>query len=97
MEGLKRKLERKEGQNPTERQLRNILNLTDEGRKEEKKRKVKQLEEDIHFLNKDIKLTEKKIDDLSFEYEDIKKEMIKRNLAKFYTNLDAFAIIRLVD
>ena len=97
MEGLKRKLERKEGQNPTERQLRNILNLTDEGRKEEKKRKVKQLEEDIHFLNKDIKLTEKKIDDLSFEYADIKKEMIKRNLAKFYTNLDAFAIIRLVD
>ncbi|MGB5912401.1 MAG: helicase-related protein [Promethearchaeia archaeon] len=97
IEGLMRKLEKKERQRPTERQLRNISNLTDEGGKEEKKRKVKQLEEDIRFLNKDIKLTEKKIDDLSFEYEDIKKEMIKRNLAKFYTNLDAFAIIRLVD
>ncbi|MFW9947226.1 MAG: helicase-related protein [Candidatus Odinarchaeota archaeon] len=97
IEGLKRNLERKEKQMPTERQLRNISNLTDEGRKEEKKRKVRELEEDIQFLNKDIRFTEKKIDDLLFEYEDIKREMIKRNLAKFYTNLDAFAIIRLVD
>jgi len=97
IEGLKRKLDGKERQRPTERQLSNISNLTDEGRKEEKKRKVKQLEEDILFLNKDIRLTNKKIDDLSFEYEDIKREMSKRNLAKFYTNLDAFAIIRLVD
>ncbi len=90
-------MERKERQRPTERQLTNISNLTDEVRKEEKKVKIKQLEEDIRFLNKDIRLIEKKSDDLSFEYEDIKKEMIKRNLAKFYTNLDAFAIIRLVD
>jgi len=97
IEGLKRKLEKKERQRPTERQLKNISNLTDEGRKEEKKRKVKQIEEDIRFLNKDIKLTNKKIDDLLFDYEDIKKEMIKRNTAKFYTNLDAFAIVRLVD
>ncbi|MFX0018740.1 MAG: DEAD/DEAH box helicase [Promethearchaeota archaeon] len=97
IEGLKRKLEKKERQKPTERQLKNISNLTDEVRKEEKKIKIKQLEEDILFLNKDIRLTNKKIDDLLFEFEDIKKEMTQRNLAKFYTNLDAFAIIRLVD
>ena len=37
---------------------------------------------------------QKKIDDLAFDYDDLKNDMSKRNLAKFYTNLDAFAVIR---
>ena len=38
---------------------------------------------------------DKKLDDLAFEYEDLKKEMDKRNIAKYYTNLSSFAIIKL--
>ncbi|MFX1413775.1 MAG: SNF2-related protein [Promethearchaeota archaeon] len=94
---LNRKLERKVKQKPTEKQMKNILSLTDEAKRRERLKKVKQIDEDINFLEKDIAFTEKKIDDLSFEFEDIKNEMIKRNLAKFYTNLSSFAIVKIVE
>ncbi|MFX0148177.1 MAG: SNF2-related protein [Candidatus Hodarchaeota archaeon] len=96
IEGLKTKLERKEKQRPTEKQMKNILNLTDQTRKEERLKRIEQIEEDITFLKRDIDITEKKIDDLAFQYDDLKREMIKRNLAKFYTNLSSFAIIKII-
>ncbi len=34
---------------------------------------------------------------VSFEYEDLKNEMIKRSLGKDYTNLLRFAIIRFIN
>ena len=96
-ESLQQILERKKKKIPTERQMKNILSLTDETRKNEKLNKVKQIEEEILFLDKDLRIIGKKMDDLSFEYEDIKNDMIKRNLAKFYTNLTSLAILRIVD
>ena len=51
----------------------------------------------IMYIKKDIQSVKRKLDDLSFEYEDLKKEMHKRNLAKFYTNLNSFAIIRFTE
>ena len=48
-------------------------------------------------MKKDIVGIKKKLDDVSFEYEDLKNEMKKRNLAKFYTNILGFAVIRFID
>jgi len=56
--------------------------------------KITKLKEDIHFLEKDIVKVEKKLDDLAFDYDDLKREMSKRNRAKYYTNLNACAILR---
>ena len=53
--------------------------------------------EELEFNKRDIRLIEKKLDDLVFEYEDLRNEMKRRNLAKFYTNLLAFAVIKIVD
>lgn len=92
-ESLKLKLERKINQRPTERQTQNISNLTDEIKKLEKLDKIKQLEEQIQFIEKDIGKIQKKIDDLSFDYDDLKKEMKKRNLNKYFTDLLGFAVL----
>ena len=97
VETLKQRLERKENKKPTKRQLQNINNITDEKRKTERLKDIQKLEEDIKFIKRDLKVAEKKLDDLSFEHEDMKNEMIRRNLAKFYTNLNSFALIRIVD
>ncbi|MHA2288305.1 MAG: hypothetical protein ACXABG_05920, partial [Promethearchaeota archaeon] len=86
--------EKKESKKPTERQLQNIKNLDDEQRKQERLDKIKKLEEEILFLEKDITKVEKKLDDLAFDYNDLKKDMTKRNRAKYYTNLSACAILR---
>jgi len=96
-ESLKRKLEQKINQRPTERQKKNITKLEDEKKKIERLERYQRLEEEIGILEKDIKNVEKRIDDLSFEYEDSKNEMRKRNLSKFYTNLSSFAIIEFMD
>ncbi|MHA2283594.1 MAG: DEAD/DEAH box helicase [Promethearchaeota archaeon] len=97
LESLNQRLERNINKKPTNRQLQNINNLKDEARKQERFQGIKRLEEEIRFNERGIKLAEKKLDDLSFEYEDLKNEMKRRNLAKFYTNLLSFAIIRLED
>jgi SNF2 family DNA or RNA helicase len=97
LESLTRLLERNKNKRPTPRQLQNIENISDLQKKQEKLDKIKRIEEEITFIQKDIRLTEKKLDDLSFEYEDLKNEMIRRNLSKFYTNLLSFAIIKLID
>ena len=94
LESLRLKLEKKESKKPTERQLLNIKNIDDPQKKEERLDKINNLKEEIRFLEKDIVKVEKKLDDLAFDYNDLKTDMRKRNLAKFYTNLDAFAIIR---
>ena len=86
---------KKESKKPTERQLLNIRNLDDEQRKQERLDNIKKLKEEIQFLEKDIAKVEKKIDDLAFDYDDLKKDMTKRNRAKYYTNLSACAIIKL--
>ena len=49
------------------------------------------------FIEKDIKKVERKLDDLTFDYDDLKREMSKRNRAKYYTNLSACAILRVKD
>jgi len=97
LESLKEKLERKEGKRPTERQKNNINNLKDETKKQERLSQIKNLEEDILYIKKDIQSVKRKLDDLSFEYVDLKKEMQKRNLGKFYTNLNSFALIRFTE
>jgi len=97
IESLKRRLEQKINQRPSERQKKNIAKLDDEKKKKERLDRYQRLEEEIEVLEKDIKAIEKKIDDLSFEYEDRKNEMNKMNLSKFYTNLSSFAIVRFVD
>ncbi|MFX1321955.1 MAG: SNF2-related protein [Promethearchaeota archaeon] len=95
LNSLKQRLERKETNRPSERQLKNINKMPDETKKQERLDKIQKLEEEIKFIERDIHNVEKKLDDLSFEYEDLKQEMIKRNLAKFYTNLLSFAVIKL--
>ncbi|MFW9936380.1 MAG: helicase-related protein [Candidatus Thorarchaeota archaeon] len=97
LETLSQKLERKKSNVPTEKQMSNILNMKDEKRKQQRLTKVTNLKEEISFIEKDLKSIEKKVDDLAFEYEDLKNEMNRRNLAKFYTNLNSLAIIRLID
>ncbi|TFG23974.1 MAG: hypothetical protein EU532_12970 [Promethearchaeota archaeon] len=96
-ESLKRKLEQKINQRPSERQKKNIAKMDDEKKKKERFDHYQRLEEEIKVLEKDIKAVEKRIDDLSFEYEDRKNEMNKMNLSKFYTNLSSLAIVRFVD
>ncbi|MFX0043102.1 MAG: SNF2-related protein [Candidatus Hodarchaeota archaeon] len=95
LNSLKQRLERKQNNRPTERQLQNINKMSDETKKQEKLDNIQKLEEEIKYIEKDIKNIEKKLDDLSFEYEDLKQEMIKKNIAKFYTNLLSFAVIKL--
>ncbi|MFX1479896.1 MAG: SNF2-related protein [Promethearchaeota archaeon] len=97
IDSLKLQLERKEKNKPTERQLQNINNLKDKERKEQKFQEIKNLEEEIGFIQKDIKSLEKKLDDLAFDHEDLLNEMKRRNLAKFYTNLLSLAVIKLID
>ncbi|MFX1589768.1 MAG: hypothetical protein ACFFC1_16585, partial [Promethearchaeota archaeon] len=97
LETLSQKLERKKSNLPTEKQMSNILNMKDEKRKQQRLTKVTNLKEEISFIEKDLKSIEKKVDDLAFEYEDLKNEMNRRNLAKFYTNLSSIAVIKLID
>jgi hypothetical protein len=56
---------------------------------------IKKLKEEIIFLERDIVKVEKKLDDLAFDYDDLKIDMSKRNRAKYYTNLSACAILKL--
>ncbi len=94
-ESLRQKLEKKKSQSPTERQLLNIKNIDDRNKKQERLDKIENLKEELQFLKKNISSIDKKLDDLAFEYEDLKKEMDKRNIAKYYTNLSSFAIIQI--
>ena len=93
LESLKLKLEKKESKKPTERQLSNIKSIDDPQKRQERLDKIDEIKEEIRFLEKDIAKVERKIDNLAFDYDDLKTDMSKRNLAKFYTNLDAFAEI----
>lgn len=97
LESLKLRLERKEKNRPTQRQLQNINNLKDETRKQKRLQDIQNLEEEIKFIEKDLKIIEKKLDNIAFEHEDLTNDMKRRNLAKFYTNLLSLAIIRIID
>ena len=97
LELLKQKLERKTNQRPNEKQRFNIENIKDESKKKEKLENLKNLEEEISIIKEDIIKLKKKLDDLSFEFEDLKNEMNKQNLAKFYTNILGLAIIQFTD
>ncbi|MFX0187841.1 MAG: DEAD/DEAH box helicase [Candidatus Hodarchaeota archaeon] len=96
LESLKQKLEKMINQRPTERQKQNINNLKDKKKKKKKLEKIEKLEEEIRFTDIEIRKIGEKLDDLAFEYEDLKNDMKKRNLGKFYTNLLALAIILIV-
>ncbi len=96
IETLKSKFERKSNQKPTERQLQNIRELKDVKKKEERKKNIEKLYEQITFLEKKIQRTEKELDDLSFWFSDVKNEMKKRNISKYYTNLEFFAKVLVV-
>jgi superfamily II DNA or RNA helicase len=95
LESLKQKLEKKESKKPTERQLINIKSLDDKQKRQDRLDKIDKLKEEIRFLEKDIAKAEKKLDDLAFNYDDLKRDMTKRNRAKYYTNLSACAILRI--
>jgi hypothetical protein len=95
VESLNKRLERNQNKLPTKRQLQNINSLKDESRKQERLQNIQKLEEEIREIERDISLIEKKFDELSFEHEDLKNEMKRRNLSKFYTNLLSFAVLRL--
>ncbi len=97
LESLAKTLEQKENKRPTTRQLHNIEKITDADRKKERLDYFKKIEEDIKFINAGMKSIKRKLDDLSFEYEDLKNEMIKRNKSKFYTNLISFGLLKIVD
>ncbi|MFX1310537.1 MAG: DEAD/DEAH box helicase [Promethearchaeota archaeon] len=97
LESLKLTLEQKKNRRPTSRQLQNIEKITEGEKKQERLNMIKKLEEEIKFIEEDIKINETKLDDLAFEYEDLKNEMIKRNKSKFYTNLLSFALLKIVD
>ncbi|NVM18715.1 MAG: DEAD/DEAH box helicase family protein [Candidatus Lokiarchaeota archaeon] len=97
LESLKQKLEKKEGKKPTERQLLNIKSIEDKQKRQDRLDKIDKLKEEIRFIEKDLVKVDKKLDDLAFEFEDLKREMSKRNRAKYYTNLSACAILHLND
>lgn len=96
LELVKQKLERKISQRPTEKQIQNISKLDDESEKQKRIKRFKLLEEDIMFLEKGIKKLDKKLDDLSFDYEDLKNDMAKRNLPKYHFNLLSFAVVKCI-
>ena len=96
-ESIQQRVERKRNKKPTERQLQNIRSITDEIKKQERLADIQKLEEEIQFLERDIQSVGKKLDELSFEFEDLKNEMKRRNLGKFYTNLLALAVIEIPD
>ena len=97
LESLNQMLERNENKRPTPRQLHNIEKITDAAKKQERLDKIKKLEEEIKFIKNDMNLTKRKWDNLLFEYEDLKNDMIKRNISKFYTNLISFALIKIIE
>ncbi|KKN43388.1 hypothetical protein LCGC14_0703540, partial [marine sediment metagenome] len=97
IDSLRLRLERKKRNRPTNRQSQNIRNLRDDTKKQERMQALDKLEEEIRYIEKDLEISHKKLDDLAFEREDNKNEMNRRNLAKFYTNILSFAIIRIVD
>ncbi|KKN61184.1 hypothetical protein LCGC14_0524790, partial [marine sediment metagenome] len=97
VDSLRVRLERKKSNRLTNRQRQNIRNLRDESKKQERIQVIEKLEEDIRYIEKDLKISYKKLDDLAFEHEDNKNEMNRRNLAKFYTKILSFAIVRIVD
>jgi hypothetical protein len=97
LESLAKNLEQKENKRPTTRQLHNIEKMTDLDKKKERLDYFKKIEEDIKFINTGMISIKKKLDDLSFEYEDLKNEMIKRNKSKYYTNLISFALLKFAD
>ncbi len=82
---------------PTAKQKNHISLIRDEKKKKEKLKKLQELDEEIAFISQDIGKIKKKLDHLAFEYEDLKNEMRKRNLSKFYTNLMSFAIIKFIN
>ncbi|MBD3212940.1 MAG: hypothetical protein GF311_10060 [Candidatus Lokiarchaeota archaeon] len=97
IETLRDKLMRKKTQRPSERQIKNINKLDDEKKKQERLKRIKELEEDITFLRKDIDLTKRKLDDLEFFFEDQKQDMKKRNAHTYFSDLIGFALIKVID
>ncbi|MFX1388508.1 MAG: SNF2-related protein [Promethearchaeota archaeon] len=93
LESLYQALERNKNKRPSARQLHNIERESDIKRKQDRLDRIKKIEEEIKFIEQDISLIKKKLDNLSFEYEDLRNEMNKRNLSKFYTNLLAIAVL----
>jgi len=96
LESLNRALERNENRRPSPRQLQNIEKITESKKKHERLENIKKLEEEIKFLKRDIQSISKKLDDLAFENEDLRNEMNRRNIAKFYTNLLSFAVVKII-
>jgi SNF2 family DNA or RNA helicase len=97
IKNLKKRLNKKISQRPSERQQQNIANLKDEKKKKERIEYYEHLEETIRFLEKDISKSIRKLDDLQFEYQDLKEDMKKRNQAKFFTKLISTAQIEFLE
>ncbi len=94
---LSQKLNKKNQSRPTEKQQQNISKIEDPKKKKERLERMQQLEEEIAFIQKDLKKIDKKLDDLAFAHDDLLNDMKKRNHIKFYTNLLSFAVLKVVD
>ncbi|MBD3215085.1 MAG: hypothetical protein GF311_20930 [Candidatus Lokiarchaeota archaeon] len=77
--------------------MNNIHALDDEKRKEERLTEINKLEEQITYLKEDILNAKKKLDDLSFEYEDRINEMKKQNNKKFQERFLGVTILEFYD
>jgi SNF2 family DNA or RNA helicase len=76
---LKKKLQQKKNQFPSEEKIKKINNLAEQEKREKKMRKLKKQQENIRFLEKDIDLINKKVDDLEFHHRDLINDMQKQN------------------
>jgi len=87
------KLKRKIDNLPNEKQLNRINSLKDEKQRQKRLNQIQELEEQIRFMKNIIIKLDKKLDNLSFFYTDLKNDMIKKNQGKLNTKLIAFALL----
>ncbi|TFF96359.1 MAG: hypothetical protein EU547_06505, partial [Promethearchaeota archaeon] len=97
LETLKKKLKRKKRETPSDKTIDRINSLIDQKKKMKQLEKFQRLKQDIAFIKKDIASTKQKLDDLEFQYIDLKNDMQKKNLRKFETKLLSEGIIILSD
>jgi SNF2 family DNA or RNA helicase len=95
LDSLKKKRSNKKRNLPSEKKITRINLLDDKEKRERRLENLKRLKEDITFIEKDIDLAKRKLDNLEFRYEDLKNDMQKRNLRKFSTRFMGAAIINL--
>ncbi len=97
IESLNKKLLRKKKDYPSERTIEKINNMADSPKKTKRLDNLLRVEEDMSFIKKDISSAKRKLDDLEFQYEDLKNDMQKKNLKQFFSKPIGLLLIRLSD